>query len=242
MANFPDQLASVLESRLPLAVESDGREDDWAVAGPALLVAACRHLRALEHLQTEFPSTLVGWQLLRSMYEYVTTYAWIAADPDDRAPQWLKSDYRERLKLLNDYVELGQELVAEDDWERVAAIAEGEGEAMPRSLVDRAKGADAAWEATLGELDGYLPVDNRSFRTLYPLIYRGGSRYTHPTTHGAATFVSGDPPRLAVGEEKTLERDLALVGSGILALGLAIATVAAPTLGISIADIRAGLS
>jgi len=45
-----------------------------------------------------------------------------------------------------------------------------------------------------------------------------------------------------VGEEKTLERDLALVGSGILALGLAIATVAAPTLGISIADIRAGLS
>lgn len=242
MPNFPDQLASLLESRLPLAVTSDGREDDWAVDGPALLAAACRHLRALERLQSEFPSSLVGWQLLRSMYEYVTTYAWIAVDPDDRAPKWLKSDYRERLKLLNDYVELGQELLAEDDRDRVAAIAEGAVEAMPRSLVDRAKAADSAWEATLRELDGYLPEENRSFRALYPLIYRGGSRYTHPTTHGVATFVSGDPPRLAVGAEKGLERDLALVGSGILALGLAIATVATLSLGIPIADIRTALS
>ena len=70
----------------------------------------------------------------------------------------------------------------------------------------------------------------RRFRRLYPLVYRNGSRFTHPSSHAVDAFVTGDPPDLVVGDEKALERNLALVGSGILALGLAVAVTATPTL------------
>ena len=36
-------------------------------------------------------------------------------------------------------------------------------------------------------LEGYLPEENRSFRALYPLIYRNGSQFTHPSTHALAS-------------------------------------------------------
>ena len=70
MPNFSDRLCSIVESRLPLAVESDGSQDDWNVVGPAIIAAATRHLRALESLKDALPSKVIGYQLLRSLYEY----------------------------------------------------------------------------------------------------------------------------------------------------------------------------
>lgn len=78
----------------------------------------------------------------------------------------------------------------------------------------------------------------RSFRRLYPLIYRNGSRFTHPSSHVVAALVRGDPPQLSVGEEGLLERDLALVGSAILAIGLAVATTATPALTLTLDAVR----
>jgi hypothetical protein len=88
--DFADRLCTLVESRLPLTVESDGSQDDWDVVGPAILVAAARHLRAIAHLQERFPSGVIGWQLLRSLFEYVTSYPWVAADAEARAARWLK--------------------------------------------------------------------------------------------------------------------------------------------------------
>jgi hypothetical protein len=62
VTDFADRLASLLEDRLPLVVDSEGAEDDWNVIGPALLAAATRHLRAIKHLQHGFGSRVVGWQ------------------------------------------------------------------------------------------------------------------------------------------------------------------------------------
>lgn len=241
MSDFSNQIASLVEGTLPVEVDSEGRQDDWEVDGPALLVAATRQLRALEHLQEEFPSALVGWQLLRSMYEYITTYAWIAVDPDVRAHQWMVSDYKERVKLLDNYAELGQELLPEEDRDRLTEVADS-GDAMPRSLVDRARDADAAWEETLRGLQDRLPEDGRSFSALYPLIYRGGSRFTHPTTHGVAAFVDENRRPVTIGDEKELRSDLTVVGASILALGLTVATDATPGLGIAFEDIRGACS
>jgi hypothetical protein len=61
-----------------LTVESDGSEDDWGVVAPAILAAAARHLRARSYLQDNFGSGVVGWPVLRSLFEYVATYAWVA--------------------------------------------------------------------------------------------------------------------------------------------------------------------
>ena len=57
-----------------------------------------------------------------------------------------------------------------------------------------------------------------------------------------AAFVIADASRLSVGEEPPLERDLALVGSAILAIGLAIATTATSALVLTLDEIREALS
>jgi hypothetical protein len=114
---FADRMCRLLESKLPLTVESDGSEDDWTVVGPAVLAAAGRHLRAITYVQDRFASAVIGWQLLRSMFEYVATYAWVAADADARAAQWLKYDYVYRLKLDNDFRELG-----DTDWAETLSV------------------------------------------------------------------------------------------------------------------------
>lgn len=240
MTDFAAQVCDLLESRLPLTVESDGNEDDWNVVGPAILAATGRHLRAIAHLKVTFPSAVVGWQLVRSMFEYVATYAWVAADPDTRAQRWLKGDYQQRLKLIDDLRSLEVPLLEDEDRDRIAAFGADTNE-MPRSLVDRTTEADQAWGERLDEL-GTLSEDMRSFRRLYPLIYRNGSRFTHPSSHVVAAFVGGDPPQLSVGEERPLERDLALIGSAILAIGLAIATTATPALELTLEEVREALS
>jgi hypothetical protein len=240
MPDFAAQLSDLLESRLPLTVESDGSEDDWDVVGPAMLAAAGRHLRAIAHLKATFPSGVVSWQLVRSMFECVATYAWIAAEPETRAKRWLKADYQQRLKLDDDLGSLGERLLDEQNRQRVSEFGADITE-MPGSLIDRTTQADQAWSDRFEEL-GPLPEDMRSFRRLYPLIYRNASRFTHPSSHVVAAFVIGNASRLSVGEEPPLERDLALVGSAILAIGLAIATTATPALVLTLDEIREALS
>jgi Family of unknown function (DUF5677) len=241
LTDYATRLCELLESRLPLGVRSDGREDDWDTVGPAVLAAAARHLRAIIYLQTTFPSAVIVWQLVRSMFEYVATYAWVAADPDQRAKEWLKSDYVQRRKLDDDLRSLGEELLDPEQRRRVADFGLDADE-MPGSLADRATDADRAWSERLAELADALPEEVRSFRRLYALIYRNGSRFTHPTSHVVAAFISGRPPELSVGDERAVERDLAMIGAAILAVGLVIACTATPALSIPVDDVRAAIS
>ena len=166
-------------------------------------------------------SAVIGWQLPRSMFEYVATFAWVGADSATRAEQWLKSDYVQRLKLDTDFRGLGEPLLEEADRARIAASLPSVAEMT--DLASRTRVADEAWADQLEEFDGYLQDEFRSFRRLYPLIYRNGSRFAHPSTHVVHAFVTGNPPELRVGDEQPLERDIAQIGSGVLALGLAVA-------------------
>lgn len=154
MPDYAERLCSLFEARLPFATEGDGREDDWNVIGPAMLAGAARHLRTIVHLQKRFPSAVIGWQLVRSMFEYVATYSWIAADPTTRAEQWLKSDYVQRLKLDNDFRELGEGFLTEEV-RRLVADFRPEADEMPGSLVDRTKQADEAWADQVRELAAF---------------------------------------------------------------------------------------
>lgn len=241
VTDFADRLCTLIESRLPLTVESDGTQDDWNVVAPAILVAAAQHLRAVAHLQETFPSGVIGWQLLRSLFEDVTTYAWVAAEPETRAARWLKYDYEYRLKLANDFQQLGEEFVSEAERQKIEA-ALPDVVAMP-DLLSRTRAADEAWAETLQGLDDYLPEENRSFRRLYPLIYRNGSQFTHPSSHVVDRFVArADEQHLVIGDEQAPGRDLAVIGSGILAAGLTIAVAATPALAISLDEIRQGLA
>jgi hypothetical protein len=55
-------------------------------------------------------------------------------------------------------------------------------------------------------------------------------------------FVTGNPPQMTVGDERRLERDLAVTGTGIVAAGLAVAVSATPALHITLSEIRQALS
>lgn len=239
-----DRLCFLVESRLPITVESDGSEDDWNVVGSAMIAAATRHLRAILHVQETFPSRVIGWQLVRSMFEYVTTYAWVAAEPETRTKRWLKYDYKQRRKLDDDFRELGDALLDDEERERIGGFLPNV-QPMP-NLVQRTEGADEGWAEGLQELDEYLggewPEEFRSFRQLYPAIYRNGSRFTHPSSHVVDAFVGGNPPELVIAEEKPPQRDLAVIGSGILVLGLTVAVSATPTLALGLDEIMEALA
>jgi hypothetical protein len=80
-----------------------------------MIVASTRQLRAIVHVEETSPSRVIGWQLVRSMFEYVTTYAWVAAESETRTKRWLKYDYEQRRKLDDDFRELGDALLDDDD-------------------------------------------------------------------------------------------------------------------------------
>lgn len=184
---------------------------------------------------------MICWQLFRSLFEYFTTYAWVAADPDVRAAQWLKYDYQYRVRLDNNFREFGETLMGASERQEIEAALPGV-VAMP-DLFTRAREVDDAWAESLAELDDYLPDQNRLFGRLYPLIYRNGSQFIHPSSHIVDRFVSRrDEQHLMVGLEQALGRDLELIGTGIVAIGLVIAITATPTFAISIDEIRWALT
>ena len=239
VTEFADRLCSLVESSLPLAVVSDGSQDHWNVVGPAIITGATRHLRALLALES-FRSKVISYQLLRSLFEYVVTYAWIAADPDSRTEEWLKYDFKQRLKADNDFRELGEALLTDEKREWVESQLP-EVAPMP-DLVSRSRQADEAWAETLDELDEYLPEEHRRFRRLYPLIYRNASQFTHPSSSSVDAFLTRDGDQLHIGEENRSERDPVLTGTGVLASGLAVAATASGTLGLSVDAVRQALT
>ena len=98
--------------------------------------------------------------------------------------------------------------------------------------------ADAAWNATLAELDAYC---RRSSASALPVDLPERQPF-HAPDDARRRFISGDAPELSVGDERPLERDLKQIATGILALALAVATAATPALGLTLDDVRAALN
>ena len=153
-----------------------------------------------------------------------------------RTQRWLKNDYEQRLKLNNDLVCLGADPLLDAATQKRLIDYGPDLERMP-SFADIALQADEAWGDTLRRLDGYVCEDVRRFRLQYVRIYRNGSRFTHPTSHGVSAFVSGTPSGFIVGDERPHERNLAVIGTAVLALGLAVASTAVPALGMAVDEV-----
>jgi hypothetical protein len=216
---MPEQVARCLKQlvrdRLPHAVESTGEMDDRNLAGPAILAAAAGTMEAILSLRP-LERELDESNLLRSLYEYTTTFAWIAADPETRTRRWLRSDYSERLHTDDDFRAAGTPLLEDDV--RAELQAYGDDLRMMPDLVGRADGADTAWNALFAEK---LPEagDYASSRGLYRLIFRGASGFTHPTTRALKRFISGGDGQFVVDVERPYGGAL-LTASFMLALAL----------------------
>ncbi len=194
-----ERLVGLVLPHLPAEVEARTHRDAWHWVAPALVARAAGSLEAimaLRPLGREADPII----LLRSLYEHVTTFAWLAAEPDaDRMGRWLKSDRAMRIKIDDDCRRLNLPLLDDEtraDFERIIASIPN---AMPDLLL-RAEAADAHW---VGQLPGFAVSSEipQSFRGLYGIAYRRFSAVAHPSDMGlnfVATPIGGRRQRVGL--------------------------------------------
>jgi hypothetical protein len=224
-------LTALVRPYLPLDVLVRGPADAWPLVGPALIARATGSLEAilaLVPLRREADADT----LLRSLYEHVTTFAWLAAEPgEERMRRWLKSDCEARLRTDDDCRKVGVKTLDDDRRKEledtVAALPQG----MP-VVLDRAQAADAHWASRIAGLrDSTTPT---SFRGLYAAAYRHFSAIAHPTSLGlnpVTVDLDGSQTRVQLEERPPDMGGPFGLATIVYALGLYVAseTIAWPT-------------
>jgi hypothetical protein len=174
---------ALVECRLPAEYIATGDHDAWPLIGAAFLSRMTTTLRHIMDLQPRGRVVDAG-TLLRSLYEHLVQFAWLAADPSPaRIEEWRRDDLQKRLTADNDARLRGVELFTDQgrrDLENQIASMTGK----PLVLEQLAQAADKAWA---GELDvvGHGPSSQvKSFRGLYAIVYRNYSAGAHPSYRG----------------------------------------------------------
>jgi hypothetical protein len=230
-----DQLASalaqVVESRLPLDVDVTGSRDAWPMIGPALLTHATASLKSIFVLRQHQAHNDAS-RLLRSLYDHVVTFAWLAADPSvKRIDAWQRSDFEQRLRMDREFTSVGSTLLDAD----MRISMEREIDQIPTTapdLASKALVADDFWEPRIDALG----VDEfGSFRGLYTILFRQHSGLVHSTYRGLNHVIEHVSP---TGRRVVLETSLGgrgPYGMAVAVYGLAL-LVAAQAIGWSSAD------
>ena len=104
MALVPDSIAlrtaalfELVERSLEVEGDAGGPQTAWPMVGPALLTHATSNLRSIVFRLRPDGAHNDASRLLRSLYDHIVTFAWLAADPPTRLALWRKEDLEERL-------------------------------------------------------------------------------------------------------------------------------------------------
>ena len=157
-------LIALVEDRLEVEADTGGPETAWPMVGPALFVHATSSLRSIVFRLRPDGAHNDSSRMLRSLYDHIVTFAWLAADPPTRLRLWRKEDLKERLKIHREFVAAGEQLLPDADREQMERDVAGiEGNAP--NLADKAALADKHW---IPRVDGALrPGSLSSFRGFY---------------------------------------------------------------------------
>lgn len=127
--------------------------------------------------------------LLRSLYEHLVHFAWLAADPSGaRVEEWRKDDLRQRLKADNDIRARGGQLFTDE----AHAALKRQVDAMTGErlvLIELAEAADEVWAERLEDIGQEPSTGLKSFRGLYAIVYRNYSAGAHPSYRGLNAVV-----------------------------------------------------
>ncbi len=175
-----EALANLSEAHLPLEVDVYGPGDAWPAVGPALLAHASGTLRSILLLGSGDAHNDAS-RLLRSLYDHVVTFAWLAAEPsEERLGLWRLDDLAERLKADREAAAAGEPLL--DDVNRQQMQREvdaGTGQLL--DLASMAFATDRFWAQR-------LPVFGTdglgTFRGMYTVLFRNHSGLVHATFRG----------------------------------------------------------
>lgn len=198
-------LVAVVRRQLPQRFYAG--ESYWAVFRAAALLRMADTVESVMGLMAS-RHDLDGQTLVRSLYEQVVTFAWIAIDPDARFGRWVGEGTSALLKLHNDAVVFGESILSEDEVVRAKAYLglsaearreaaescqrRGRGQPDPERVLppatDRARQADEHWST---RINGLHPTGHLlSLRGLYLGAYRIGSRSTHGSMLALDPYVS----------------------------------------------------
>jgi hypothetical protein len=211
-----ERLALIADELFPKVVPSNGEHSEWLVTGPAFVARATRSLFAMRFLrQARFDAD--AFTLLRSLYEHLARFAWIAVDPPAHIEVWLKWDRKERIKADNEAKQVDERFFSAD----VRAHVEAERDAVeadPMDLYSQAKAADAHWAQVIG-VSG--PRERYGFAGLYRTVYRWGSAVAHGTAFGLDTVITGSTPGTrTIGLERDAAHNPYSLAQVVYALGL----------------------
>ena len=175
------QLANLVIGRLPREFDVTDDADSWPAIGLGLLSRMTTTLGSVLDLQSAQRETDAAI-LVRSLYEHVVHFAWLAAEPSAaRIEQWRRADLVARLKADDETSQRGVPMLRDEV--RVlfkALVARMSGADL--NLADLAVTADRYWGGRLPGMGAHTNLE--SFRGWYALLYRYYSGIAHPSVRG----------------------------------------------------------
>jgi len=245
IADVARRLGALVHGRehvvVPRPTEDEG---SWcAMVGPALLMKSAGTLRSMMLLLPErhMVDPLI---LLRSLYETVVVFSWVAIDPEVRVERWYGHCHEVVLRNHNDWKQAGRPVLRPEEVkvekDTLRQIREDVGLArvnergeytqtlMPGVEV-MATDCDKRWgdvvrgwssESRVGDV-GEVTGWHSSLRGLYRWVYRMGSMAVHSQHRGLDPFVTTDETWLMIHSENRAD-SLMHFGLACYLLGLEI--------------------
>ena len=216
-------LTDLARPQLTRTFASTGSHSDWPLVGFAMLSRACGTLESVMDLS---PKRRAGDAavLVRTLFEEVVTFAWIAIDPDTNAEAWVRWDRAQRIKADNDPRDVGAPPLLEPNVREEFAAHVRDGPVMPDNLADRARQADQHWAQHIDAIDDDA-ASASTFRGMYRYIYRGDSQHAHAAVASLDALIinAGEPGQMQVlldetdpGENNPFTRAPTLLALGLL--------------------------
>jgi Family of unknown function (DUF5677) len=113
------ELVALVRKHLPMGFYR--RDTEWSLRSFALLVRMTDTVEAAMHLM-DADHEVDGRTLVRSLYEQVVTFAWLAIDPGPRFSRWFGQGLWDDLHLHNDAMTFGEEVLPPDEVTRTKRL------------------------------------------------------------------------------------------------------------------------
>ena len=173
-------LIAAAEGHLEIEGDPNGPGGPLPFVAHGLLVHATSCLRSIVFRLGPDGAHNDAARLLRSLYDHVVTFAWLASDPPTLLPVWRKADLQARLTIDREARDAGEQLLADHDREQMESDIAGIESKAP-DLASKAVAADRYWAP---RIEAFRPDGLGSFRGLYTLLFRQHSGLVHATMRG----------------------------------------------------------
>lgn len=178
-----DALVTLIEQSFPITQYIEDPAEWWSVSGPALVARASRTLQSTLVLY-DARCDLDAATLVRSIFEQLLRFAWLAHDPTERLMTFESSDLRGSERIASGVRALGHDMDNTDAWE-VALLGPRPQHREP-SVQELARLADREWPEAPRLF--FMNVAE-PFGLLYETVYRAASRAVHGSAYVTGPFV-----------------------------------------------------